>query len=235
MVNARPILYSPAMVQARHAGRKTQTRRVAAFEFLPGQNPTFTRYEAVKEGFTVWHLYGGAGPATKPLRCPFGQSQDLLWCKEPWFAEARFNDLPPREIPVGSPIWYAADGEPPEPAGKPRLGRFMCRWMSRSTDRVTDIRVQRLKGISEDDAMAEGVVYETADPPFYYVPGVLPHSLTAVGVEELEPRHAERCYFKYWNHLNRDRGGQSRANPWVWAVSFEAIRANVDSVLEQAA
>lgn len=234
MVTARPILYSPAMVQARHDGRKTQTRR--PIKPQPTELPDrFACAWQMQRGKAIYNFTPGQMKRVAPELCPYGRPGDLLWCKESWFAEARFDHLPPREVPKGSPIWYTADGKPPEHAGKRRLGRFMCRWMSRSTDRLTEIQAQRLQDISGKDAEAEGVVYETADPPFYYVPGVLPHSLTAVGVEEPEPRHAERCYFKYWDYLNGDRGVQSQANPWVWVLTYSTELRQVDAVLEDLA
>ena len=60
---------------------------------------------------------------------------------------------------------------------------------------VTDVRVQRLQDISEEDAIAEGV------------PHVLPDSRIISSFATL------------WDSLNADRAPWS-ANPWVWVVEF---------------
>jgi len=107
----------------------------------------------------------------------------------------------------------------------------MPRWASRLTLEVTDVRVERLQDISASDAEAEGVVHESADPPFYYVPGIWPHSLTAVGVEEPGGKHAQRSYAKLWDHING--AGAWDANPWVVAVTYRPHLMNVDAFLAQ--
>lgn len=105
---------------------------------------------------------------------------------------------------------------------------FMPRRASRLTLLVTDVRVERLQDISEGDAAAEGVELESADPPFHYVPGIWPHSITAVGVEEPGGRHAARSFAKLWGHINGSESWQ--ANPWVVAVTFTVRARNIDQL-----
>lgn len=82
---------------------------------------------------------------------------ELLWIKETWAAPAEFDGFKPRDIPEGTPIWYAADGEKPDWAGRLRPSIFMRRWMSRLSLRIEDVRRERLLAITEEDARAEGV------------------------------------------------------------------------------
>lgn len=103
----------------------------------------------------------------------------------------------------------------------------MPRWASRLTLTVTDVRVERLQAISRHDALAEGVEQESADPPFYYVPGIHPHTHTAVGIEEPGGRHAERSYAKLWDMINGALPWA--ANPWVIAVTFSVEQRNIDA------
>jgi hypothetical protein len=79
----------------------------------------------------------------------------------------------------------------------------MPRWASRITLELTDVRVQRLQEISEEDAAAEGV-------------------------EERIPFQAERGLYKpsfkkLWDCINGD--GSWDANPWLWAITFKRIDA----------
>lgn len=102
----------------------------------------------------------------------------------------------------------------------------MPRWASRLTLRITKVRVQRLQDCSEADARAEGVEWESADPPFYYVPGL--SAETGVGVEEMHKHPEVVCYSKLWEHING--AGSWSANPFVWVLTFEVIHNNVDEI-----
>lgn len=142
-------------------------------------------------------------------------------------------------------LFYRADGEDENPSVfspliglrgevlqpaeiKWRPSLFLPRWASRLTLLVTDVRVERLQDISEWDAVAEGVELESADPPFHYVPGIWPHSITAVGVEEPGGRHAARSFAKLWGHINGPESWQ--ANPWVVVVGFSVHARNIDQL-----
>jgi hypothetical protein len=82
---------------------------------------------------------------------------------------------------------------------------FMPRWASRLTLLVTDVRVQRLQDISERDALAEGVAL--------------------AGLAGVEPVGA---FALLWMSIN---GPDAWAeNPWVAAISFDVVRANIDQV-----
>jgi hypothetical protein len=106
----------------------------------------------------------------------------------------------------------------------------MPRWASRLTLTVVAVRIERLQAISSSDALEEGVVLESADPPFYYVPGVFPHSITAIGIEEPDVRvpHPVRCYAKLWEHLHG--AGSWAANPKVLVLTFRVGHFNIDGV-----
>lgn len=102
---------------------------------------------------------------------------------------------------------------------------YMPRWAVRLRIVITDVREQRVQSISDEDAIAEGVVMESADPPFYYVPGVWPHSLTAVGIEEGGGRHAARSFGKLWDSIHDKKPGRGwKANPWVDVYTFRVER-----------
>jgi hypothetical protein len=85
----------------------------------------------------------------------------------------------------------------------------MPRWASRLTLKVTDIRVERLRSISEEDMRSEGI---TLDPrpvtingtPGTYYPMTYAYEFSAAWIKT----HGVDS----WD-----------ANPWVWAVSFEKL------------
>lgn len=141
-------------------------------------------------------------------------------------------------------FFFAADKSPPEhdrgkfaqaiPAFHLRPNIFLERAHSRFTLVVTDTKIRRLWDITEQECEREGCVYETADPPFWYVPG-LPHNITGVGIEErsdLMP-HAVQCFRKLWIHLHGRDGWET--NPEIVALTFTVHKQNIDSLKQQAA
>jgi hypothetical protein len=94
----------------------------------------------------------------------------------------------------------------PHPIYEHCVGRFgktispihMPRWASRITLEITEVRVQRLQDISDEDALAEGI-YPTMTGLY----------LTS----------AVAAYETLWESIN---GSDSWAdNPWVWALTFK--------------
>jgi hypothetical protein len=80
---------------------------------------------------------------------------------------------------------------------------------SRLTLTVTDVRVQRVQEISEDDVKAEGVRPEGPD---------------LWDRVEMLARFAG-----LWDSLNAKRGFGWDVNPWVVAMTFTAERRNIDA------
>lgn len=88
----------------------------------------------------------------------------------------------------------------------------MPRWASRLTLIVEGVRVERLHDISENDACAEGV--ET----------------TEFWCEDHPP---SICFSVLWDSINSSRAPWS-SNPWIVALTFRVIKANIDAVKEAA-
>jgi hypothetical protein len=219
-----PALFQPEMVYGIDQGRKTATRRLA---------------------WNVCKLCGTKGGTCKGPHAPSSwqkvKSGDRLWVREQHW---RWGMWIPKGDGITFEVHPAAMGniafgkEPPgrrgltadkKPGWHKRPSIYMPREHSRFTLPVTATKIEPLWNISERDAMAEGVELESADPPFYYVPGILPHDITAVGVEErsdLMP-HAVQCFRKLWIHINGRQAWES--NPEVVAVSFRVIKANIDA------
>lgn len=150
VVKARPILMSSPMIRALLEGRKTQTRRIVK-----------PQPDKELSGEPYWHIggYRLRPEAANQLICPYGQCADLLWVRESFSYDRldveRNGFMPP---------WHWADGSPADgDFTKPKPSIHMPRWASRLTLELTDVRIERLQDISDDDKIAEG---GTADKPF---------------------------------------------------------------------
>lgn len=145
----------------------------------------------------------------------------ILWVRETFRFDVAYDDDKPRLCPSAAAVWYAADdhvrggGVP----GKLRPAIHMPRFAARFGLKLEAVRIERLQDISERDAEAEGVTWESADPPFWYVPYIHPHSLTAVGVETGD-RCAERSYEKLWRMLHTAEDERWEDNPDVVVLTF---------------
>lgn len=205
---------------------KTQTRRILKLDGMLDPMPDV--WEAKKIDGVWWFVSEHpdcSGRQKAPVRFAKG---DRLYVREAWAEVGTYDPgliVTRADYPACVPRHY--ENVPPAEEIKWRPSIHMPRWAWRLTLTVTDVRVQRLMECSRPDALAEGVEMESADPPFYYVPGIHPHSLTAVGIEEAGGRHAERSYAKLWDHING--AGSWDANPWIVALTFTVERRNIDA------
>ena len=198
----RPILFSAEMVRAILEGRKTQTRR--AIKPVPSFNGGGACHDAdaLQQDYVepYWVF---------PKICKYGKPGDTLWVREAWRAWSQYDDWPPSRLPPGVDVQYIADASAPW-ASRCRSPRFMPRWASRITLRITDVRVERLQDISVADAKAEG-----CENPL--IGAEAPAAGPGVFLAD------ERTSFaRLWNHINGP--GAWRDNPWVWALSFERVK-----------
>jgi hypothetical protein len=191
----RPILFSAEMVRAILDGRKTQTRR----KMKPAKAKRPKRW-----------LIDDA--AVNGLVCPYGEPGDLLWVREAWRVHKSYDVLNAARVygAMGGDVAYCVDylatprNEDFWGRGRPSI--HMPRWASRITLRITDVRVERLQAISEDDARAEGCPY----PPEW-------------AGRFMDRDETAKTWFKsIWNTINGP--GAWDANPWVWAISFERVK-----------
>jgi hypothetical protein len=250
----RPILFSGPMVREILAGRKTQTRRIVKGEF--------SQWE---EG---WSLNGADPRTLREDWCPYGQPGDLLWVRETW-ADVNSENGPSLlyradgdmrcwedfstvfdkdygagpsfsyETYPGEYVMWWGDLWAGEPDHHWRPSTHMPRWASRLTLEITDVRVQRLRDISEEDAESEGVNVACRAP----VPGPTPVNPTCtecckgkmshIGSSMACPQGYGTCFsnwtwrggFAYlWDSTNRKRAPWD-SNPLVWAITFKKSSA----------
>lgn len=142
----RPIIFSAPMVRALLDGRKTQTRRIIK------PQPEVDEHGNLCGEWLSKPLDGLLLPKLQDIviHCPLGEIGDRLWVRETF---VRIDD----ESGYGSGYtdYKASHDHPWQMIWKSPI--FMPRWASRITLEITNIRVERLNDISEEDAIAEGV------------------------------------------------------------------------------
>lgn len=149
----RSIIFNGAMVRAIQDGRKTQMRRVVKPPptelWDPRERRSVWRWQPKDYDINLEHL----NQCLLGKLCPYGQPGDRLWVRE---THRQLSGPDWGEHQRGAPLEYKADGVYPS-AIPWRSPIHMPRWASRITLEVTEVRVERVQGISEEDAVAEGL------------------------------------------------------------------------------
>jgi hypothetical protein len=133
MRKEHPISYTPEMIRARRAGRKSVTRRLILPQPEVFDNAGRPDFACLKDSKRNW------------------QVGDLLWIKETW---AKHKDFENEPVIGKGLIQYAADGKESRPVIRWRSGRL---WVARSWDEIVSIKVEQLWDITEADAIREGI------------------------------------------------------------------------------
>jgi hypothetical protein len=222
-----PIIFSAPMVRALLEGRKSMTRRVlnrlriaampeSSAYTLTGDGAARALLEAtdfrnIDSNLWVWSAkaFDHQAPATRTrwhARIPYAVG-DRLWVRE---SLRRFDREPPTaqyiaDI-IGVPAPIGVDRHPNGAAlwqwkRKAIPSIHMPRWASRLTLIVTGVKVERLYDISDDDIRAEGI------------------------------QDTQTSWLNAWRSLWEGINGPGdwETNPFVVALSFRIIKANVDA------
>ncbi len=208
-----PILFGGPMVRAIIEGRKTQTRRVIKIRDAYVTYPEKCTAKQIHDQLnSAAHLPEGEAEKATAIdwltkHSPYGIPNDLLWVRETWIGSVpggvdyKADDYSYGTDEVGAPLirW------------KPSI--HMPRWASRLTLRITDVRVQRLQDISEEDAEAEGLWRGRARRHLWW--------RNATECRLLDPfRNHKEAFADLWDSINAKRFPFA-SNPWVWAITFE--------------
>jgi hypothetical protein len=209
-MSVKGILFNTDMARAILAGRKTVTRRKINRDII-------NNCDMDTDGTLL--DYGNAdGDFINPVKLCRYQTGDILYVRETWTLEEFYDN--------GAMIKYRAGGELPidydyEGETYYKLLKFaedgwipsihMPREAARIWLKVTDVRVERLRDITEEQAKAEGAIDNR---------GFI-HSYD----NEYESIHTCReDFIKIWDSTIKktDIGIYSwEANPWVWVIGIE--------------
>ncbi|PVF75188.1 hypothetical protein CSC18_2535 [Klebsiella aerogenes] len=216
----RGMIFNGEMVRAILDGRKTQTRRIMKIQPEHsglGLRRVTDSKNGSDDGKYFWSSSDACGlkARSKSFTCPFGVVGDRIWVREtfqgPLFdyeqMESYLDDSSKFEKPEF--CQYAADGKPaPEyydaddnlrHGWRPSI--HMPRWASRILLEITDVRVERLASVSDEDAGKEGY---PADPsPFG------------------GPMDKWLWFRQLWDGIYPEQS--FKHNPWVWVIEFKRI------------
>lgn len=239
----RPLIFSRAMVIADREGRKSQTRRLVQVQPNVDETAqwTFCVSSSERNAISVWscavldangkkYTTRGRERVVAALKCPYGQSGDILYIKEAaWIWCRRTRDgvtasgRPKyRYTPVGRHAVYAADhpvgyrpttriDNDPTHMWRLKTARYLPRWAVRSWRQIVEVRVERVQEISGKDAASEGVELMRWKTKV--------HPDIDMGLEW--DNHVLRELFRrLWDFINPDPAHCWAANPWVWAITY---------------
>lgn len=199
MSRVLPILFNTEMVRAILDGRKTVTRRLVKFE--GNRNPNWTGY--IKDGLT---LYNGTNePCNKP--CPY-KVGDILYVRETWTKD---NHRYMYRADYSDSEKFYQGGKEVQLKWHPSL--HMPKEATRIFLKVKDVRLERLQGITEEQAKKEGC--QT---------GSFEYKGSVWGQEDYDEWTAIDDFVNLWNSTIKKadlaRYGWD-ANPWVWVIEFD--------------
>ncbi|WP_394372541.1 ASCH domain-containing protein [Klebsiella michiganensis] len=227
-ITERGMIFNGEMVRAILDGRKTQTRRIMKVQPKPCNHANWPDYSpdpqwksypsgwccaVCANGTTIDHRHHAKG-----ITCPYGTVGDRIWVREAFRVHSRATD-------VATLVYKASERNswteqthrvPVAVCNKPATPEkwtpslHMPRWASRILLEITDVRVERLNAISEENAAAEGVVQFRGGFWKHYQPGWTQHQLSARG-----------SFVTLWKSIYGEESWQS--NPWVWVIEFKHV------------
>lgn len=211
-----PILFSTSMVQAILEGRKSQTRRIVKpqpVQQVMGGGP----FEAMKSlgisddplGWTWKGTRWMPWPESILNMSPYGKTGDRLWVRETWAYVDFAGEDNGYVYRATDPDWETTE----EWRWRPSI--HMPKAAARIWLEVTEVRVERLQEISEEDAIAEGVETMSIDRVKCYRDyGGDDGEDTWIGSPTIS-------FETLWQSIN---GAESwEQNPFVWVIKFKRL------------
>ncbi|EHT8836795.1 hypothetical protein VQX66_003630 [Salmonella enterica] len=203
-VKERGMIFNAEMVRAILDGRKTQTRRPIKWkqtrftEMAERDDGSLWPWaEDCERGGDIW------------FACPYGEIGDRILVRETFRVHSRATDVATLvyRASVRNSWTEQTHRVPVAVCNKPATPEkwtpsiHMPRWASRITLEITDVRVERLRDLSEEDAKSEGIIPSAG--------GVLPGWEYRINFRDL------------WMDIYGTDNWE--ANPWVWVIEFKRV------------
>jgi hypothetical protein len=219
---AKPIIFDADSIRAILDGRKTQTRRVAKVS-------VFAEKHEFYENCLTWFC---TVRVKEIYKYPHYKIGDILYVRETWAAEC--DDCPHNQgegyddvtcaMGADCDIYiYKADRD----NHKWRPSIHMPKEAARLFLRVTGVRVERLRDISDNDCVAEGLTTSDMNPLHKEVTGRTNGETSKKWLDYCGLKSVWQCAFwGVWDNLNAKRNGRQYAwgkNPWVFVYAFEKV------------
>lgn len=228
-----PLIFSAPMIRA--LPYKTQTRRFNGLKYINERRNDFVSPVRLKDGVT-WTFVDRGSDSIYRLKCPFGRIGDLIWVRETWQIWYCIEGYLGFEIWDGkiadaeglTSIEYAATDESMVSWRSPI---HMPQWASRYNLKIIDIRLERLKSISYNDAIAEGARFKDFGKSL-----LSGNQLNGWSMENPFPNSHEQCLgspqMAFANYINKIHGGKNwnlkptnmwDMNLWAWKIGFKVV------------
>lgn len=206
----KPILFNTSMVRAILDGEKTCTRRIIKKEIPEGYEPLgFVLYPTNDKELGNL-VFGGKGANVYYAKPPY-KVGDVLYVRETWNInpswefDKNYINLPSKE----SKYIYKATNDF-NGGWKPSI--HMPKEAARIFLKVTSVRAERLKDITDEGCYQEGI----SGTSFYDEAEHI--QIAGIGLND----SLERAAFSLlWNSTVKEDKYSWEANPWVWVIEFE--------------
>jgi hypothetical protein len=202
---SKPILFNTEMVRAILDGRKTMTRRV--IKKIPnhmhcGKNIMDWDLSGVgelKEGVLEFSVQCDVDDFYTDYAVASYRPGDILWVRETWGKDEN-----------GEYVYRTNYGTTEDDSFPPSMFKWkpsihMPREAARIFLKVTNVRVERLQDITEDEAIKEGA--------------------KAYGQNNCSGTSARIAFAEIWDRTTTEY--EWRTNPWVWVYEFERVSEDV--------
>ncbi|EKF9299613.1 hypothetical protein O1B50_000106 [Vibrio cholerae] len=215
-----PMIFNTDMVKALMAGDKVVTRRPVSpkpepsdydYDWWPskklGSMVQVSGFEKIDCDYKRDLVEEMARDA-----CPIANIGDLIYVRETFRLFNHSDECGCSDYcscpPSGTPVYFATCGDS-ESKWKPRAA-------SRLTLKVTDVRIERVQDITEEQAIKEGMPTDEECQRMAIESGLGWYQKPDIWFKNL------------WDSIY----GNWHQNPYVWVIEFEVIHQNVDKYLE---
>ena len=206
----KPILFNTSMVRAILDGEKTCTRRIIKKEIPGGYKPLgFVLYPTNDKELGNL-VFGGKGANVYYAKPPY-KVGDVLYVRETWNInpswefDKNYINLPSKE----SKYIYKATNDF-NGGWKPSI--HMPKEAARIFLKVTSVRAERLKDITDEGCYQEGI----SGTSFYDEAEHI--QIAGIGLNDSLERTA---FSLLWNSTVKEDKYSWEGNPWVWVIEFE--------------